>query len=41
MLGGDPLSDKPYRQRIADWVDGQWRDKDGLIDTLLQPGGAE
>ncbi len=41
VLGGDPLSDKPYRQRIADWVDGQWRDKDGLIDTLLQPGGAE
>ncbi len=34
VLGGDPVSDKPYRQRIGDWVDGQWRDKDGLIDQL-------
>jgi 1-acyl-sn-glycerol-3-phosphate acyltransferase len=41
VLGGDPLGDKAYRQRIGDWVDGQWRDKDVLIDTLLQPGGAE
>jgi 1-acyl-sn-glycerol-3-phosphate acyltransferase len=41
VLGGDPLRDKAYRQRIGDWVDGQWRDKDGLIDKLLQTGGAE
>jgi len=40
VLGGDPLGDKAYRQRIGDWVDVQWRDKDGLIDELLQPGGA-
>ncbi|MBS1177208.1 MAG: putative acytransferase [Proteobacteria bacterium] len=40
VLGGDPLRDKAYRQRIGDWVDGQWRDKDALIDELLQPGSA-
>ncbi|MFO1273092.1 MAG: acyltransferase [Rubrivivax sp.] len=38
VLGGDPLRDKAYRQRIGEWVDVQWRDKDGLIDALLQPG---
>jgi hypothetical protein len=27
--------DKAYRQRIGQWVDGQWRDKDALIDSLL------
>jgi 1-acyl-sn-glycerol-3-phosphate acyltransferase len=40
VLGGDPLRDKAYRQRIGEWVDVQWRDKDVLIDELLQPGGA-
>jgi len=40
VLGGDPLRDKAYRQRIGDWVDGQWRDKDALIDELLRPGSA-
>jgi 1-acyl-sn-glycerol-3-phosphate acyltransferase len=40
VLGGDPLRDKAYRQRVGDWVDVQWRDKDGLIDELLQPGSA-
>lgn len=34
VLGGDPLADKAYRQRIGSWVDGQWADKDRLIDTL-------
>ena len=38
VLGGDPMQDKAYRQRIGDWVDGQWRDKDALIDTLLPRG---
>lgn len=38
VLGGDPMQDKAYRQRIGDWVDAQWRDKDALIDTL-QPRG--
>ena len=35
VLGSDPVRDKAYRQRIGQWVDGQWRDKDALIDTLL------
>jgi 1-acyl-sn-glycerol-3-phosphate acyltransferase len=34
VLGGDPVADKAYRQRIGDWVEGQWRDKDRLIETL-------
>jgi len=38
VLGSDPLLDKAYRQRIGQWVDGQWRDKDALIDALLPPG---
>ena len=38
VLGGDPLQDKAYRQRISEWVDVQWREKDALIDTL-QSGG--
>ena len=40
VLGSDPLRDKAYRQRIGQWVDAQWRDKDALIDTLLPPGAA-
>ncbi|MBK8071209.1 MAG: acyltransferase [Ramlibacter sp.] len=36
VLGSDPVGDKAYRQRISTWVDGQWRDKDELIETLLQ-----
>lgn len=35
VLGGDPVGDKAYRQQISAWVDQQWADKDGLIDTLL------
>jgi 1-acyl-sn-glycerol-3-phosphate acyltransferase len=38
VLGSDPLLDKAYRQRIGQWVDEQWRDKDALIDALLPPG---
>ncbi len=40
VLGSDPLRDKAYRQRIGQWVDAQWRDKDALIDTLRPPGAA-
>ena len=40
VLGSDPVRDKAYRQRLGQWVDGQWRDKDALIDTLLPPGAA-
>ena len=32
VLGGDPIGDKAYRQRIGAWVDEQWSDKDRLID---------
>ena len=35
VLGGDPIGDADYRQRLAAWVEGQWREKDELIDTLL------
>jgi 1-acyl-sn-glycerol-3-phosphate acyltransferase len=36
VLGADPIGDKAYRQRINTWVDGQWAEKDALIDTLLR-----
>ena len=35
LLGGDPLDDKDYRQRLSAWVEGQWQEKDVLIDTLM------
>jgi hypothetical protein len=38
VLGSDPVRDKAYRQRISQWVDAQWRDKDALIDSLLPAG---
>jgi len=34
VLGGDPVHDKAYRQRIAAWAEAQWTEKDRLIDTL-------
>ena len=34
VLGGDPVKDQAYRQRIGAWVEAQWTDKDRLIDTL-------
>lgn len=40
VLGGDPVADKAYRQRISDWVEQQWREKDVLIDELLSTGNA-
>ena len=36
VLGSDPVGDKAYRQRISTWVEAQWREKDRLIDELLQ-----
>jgi len=36
VLGGDPVQDKDYRQRIGQWVELQWTDKDRLIDSLLR-----
>ena len=35
VLGGDPVGDKAYRQRLSSWVDEQWQDKDRLMDELL------
>ena len=35
VLGGDPVADKAYRQRISAWVEQQWGEKDELIETLL------
>jgi 1-acyl-sn-glycerol-3-phosphate acyltransferase len=40
LLGGDPVGDKDYRRRLGDWVDGQWRVKDALIEELLQQSQA-
>jgi 1-acyl-sn-glycerol-3-phosphate acyltransferase len=34
VLGGDPIDDKPYRQRLSTWVESQWVEKDRLIDQL-------
>jgi hypothetical protein len=36
VLGGDPVGDKDYRQRIGAWVEQQWAEKDLLIDELLE-----
>lgn len=35
LLGGDSLSDKARRQRIRGWIEAQWKDKDRLIQGLL------
>ncbi len=35
LLGGDPAADQALRQRIAEWVEVQWREKDRLIGELL------
>jgi 1-acyl-sn-glycerol-3-phosphate acyltransferase len=34
LLGGDPGADKALRQRIGQWVEQQWDEKDALIATL-------
>lgn len=36
VLGGDPVGDKAYRQRVGAWVDEQWAQKDALIGELLE-----
>jgi 1-acyl-sn-glycerol-3-phosphate acyltransferase len=35
LLGGDPIGDKAYRQRLNAWIDAQWVEKDVLIGELL------
>ena len=37
VLGSDPVADRAYRQRITDWVQAQWSEKDELIDQLVPP----
>ncbi len=40
VLGSDPVRDKAYRQRITEWIETQWTEKDRLLDELLQPAAA-
>jgi 1-acyl-sn-glycerol-3-phosphate acyltransferase len=35
VLGGDPVLDKAYRRRLADWIEQQWSEKDALLDGML------
>jgi 1-acyl-sn-glycerol-3-phosphate acyltransferase len=35
VLGGDPVGDKAYRQRLSAWIEAQWVEKDALIGELL------
>ncbi|MBA4177572.1 MAG: acyltransferase [Leptothrix sp. (in: Bacteria)] len=39
VLGGDPIDDAAYRQRLAAWMEAQWREKDALIAALKAGGG--
>ena len=34
LLGGDPIDDKAYRERLSTWVEAQWQEKDALMDQL-------
>ena len=36
LLAADALGDKAHRQRIRDWIESQWGEKDRLIDRLLK-----
>ncbi|WP_374678304.1 acyltransferase [Piscinibacter sp.] len=38
VLGGDPVGDKAYRQRLTAWIEGLWAEKDALIERLLGGG---
>ncbi|TXH46836.1 MAG: acyltransferase [Burkholderiaceae bacterium] len=40
VLGGDPVGDKAYRQRISAWIDELWAEKDALITQLSAPAPA-
>lgn len=40
MLGGDPVGDRAYRERLGNWIEGLWREKDQLIDMLAGAGRA-
>jgi 1-acyl-sn-glycerol-3-phosphate acyltransferase len=36
LLAADALGDKAHRQRIRDWIESQWGEKDRLIERLLK-----
>ena len=38
LLGGDPVGDKAYRQRLTAWIEGLWVEKDEQIELLLGSG---
>ena len=38
VLGGDPVGDKAYRQRLTAWIEGLWVEKDEQIARLLGSG---
>lgn len=38
VLGGDPVGDKAYRQRLTAWIEGLWAEKDEQIARLLGSG---
>ncbi|MDM4767314.1 acyltransferase [Pelomonas sp. SE-A7] len=37
VVGGDPGRDKTQRARIGTWIEGQWAEKDALIEQRLLP----
>lgn len=39
VLGGDPVGDKAYRQRLSTWIEALWAEKDAELDRLLEPAG--
>jgi len=36
LFEADALSDKAHRQRLREWIEGQWAEKDQLVATLLR-----
>ncbi|MFT3666887.1 acyltransferase [Piscinibacter sp.] len=38
LLGGDPVGDKAYRQRLSAWIEALWAEKDAELDRLLAAG---
>ncbi|MEH0167597.1 acyltransferase [Roseateles microcysteis] len=36
VVGGNPMTDKVQRSRISGWIEGQWVEKDELIEQLVR-----
>jgi 1-acyl-sn-glycerol-3-phosphate acyltransferase len=36
LVGGNPMADKALRARISGWIEGQWSEKDALIEQRLR-----